>query len=116
MGLNISFETGSLDFPDGSIVVYTENEEMYWDNIMIGVCKELTVHCMLRSGEHTSATRQAIRFVIEYMLKIDVSKWSDERVGDFLGFLLFIDHAEEFTREYVQSILDKRTEYHKYLA
>ena len=119
MGGDISFQCDRLDCPDGllSVVEMSKTEsDIFWDQIMIDVC-HLIVARYLQEREHVSASYRRIRFVIKFMLDIDVSKWSDEKVSHFGSFFLFYDCVKyKFTRENLKNLLDKRTDYHKYLV
>ena len=119
MGADISFECGPLHCPDGFLPLEemsgTESD-IFWDQIMIDVCHILTVGFHLEK-EWTPVGCMNRRFVIKFMLDIDVSKWDDEKVFGFGTLFLFFDDSRyKFNRKNIKDLLDKRTDYHKYLV
>ena len=117
MGGNISFEWGAYgpdcrgDFP----VIVSGNADAFWDEVMMDVCRWMVSRHVMEV-EHTPLSYSRMRYVIEFVLDIDVSNWSDEKVRKFTGIFLYLgDNLNTFTRFHLQEVLKQRTEYQKYL-
>ena len=115
MGGNISFEWGVYgpncrgNYP----MMISGDADVFWDEVMMDVCHSIVAWYIMEK-EHTTLSYRRMRYVIEFMLNIDVSKWSDKKIRKFSGVFLYLDF-NNFTRVRLQEILKQRTEYQKYL-
>ena len=118
MGGNISFEWGVYgpdsrgDYP----VLVSGDVDTFWDEVMMDVCRWIVTNHVMEV-EHTPLSYRNMRYVINFILNIDVSKWSDEKVRKFSGIFLYLgDNFNTFTRDHLQEVLKQRTKYQKYLV
>ena len=122
MGGNVSFEwgvyeLGNLDPRGGDCpIIVSGDPDTFWDEVMMDVCRWIVTKVMMED-EHTPLSDRRMRYVIEFTMKIDVSKWSDQKVRKFSGLFLYLgDNFNTFTRAHLQEVLKQRTEYQKYLV
>ena len=118
MGGNISFEWGVHGLnPRGDCpIIVLGDPDAFWDEVMMDVCRWIVAKYVMEV-EHDPLSYRRMRYVINFTLNIDVSKWNDQKVRRFSGIFLYLgDNFNKFSRVHLQEVLKQRTEFQKYLV